>query len=62
MTKEAWIKHARSRFDALCTVSETAALEAATQAGLPDPWVWGNLTAHEAYRLAIACQIRLGEV
>jgi len=62
VTREAWVKWARARYESLAAISAEAADEARTQAGLPEVWSWTSLRAQDAYRLSITCQIRLLDV
>lgn len=53
---------ARELAERLGQISIEAWEEARVQAGLPETWLWANMTEKEAHRLSVACQIRLLEV
>jgi hypothetical protein len=59
MTRADYVRRARDLFEKLAEISITSADEAREQAGLPEIWVWSNITHQSAHRLAVACQIHL---
>ncbi len=53
-------RRARERWNEsidLCGLAATD--EAREQAGLPDPFVWSNLTGNDLFRLAVALRVRI---
>jgi len=62
VTRQALIDRARLLSEELATVSVWAWDDARAQAGLPDIFIWSNLTPNQARNFAFACQIRLLEL
>lgn len=60
-TKAALLARCREAYSALMAISPEAAVEACTQAGLPEVFWWHGLTCAQIGALSVALRIRLLE-